>query len=552
MNDRTLPFSLLFLFLFNSLAVGQNSVAPPAPATAAAPAPWAAADAFRKSGKLDEAAQLYKALLAADPKRVHARVGLMQVLLRQQRVEEAYGLGKAGLAMSSYTTELLAEMGDVEFRRGEMMEAEGYYLHALRVNEREMRAYLGLAQLYDAYSMHRMAYDRLKDAHALAPRDPDVQRAWFGMLPRRERLQSIEEYLSSPHPDDEDYTRNLRRYADFLRATVDKPVHACRLVSSVKVTQTPLIILRPDPRHVEGFGLPVKLNQHSVRLKLDTGANGILISRNAAESAGLERIINLGYSGVGSGGSQGGYTAVAKHVRIGELEFEDCVVYASDKPSIIDGVDGLIGADVVGSYLIDIDGPALKLKLSPLPKRPEEETAPTALDTGDEDAGEKDTAEKATKKAELRLPKDRYVAPEMKDWSTVFRFGAHLLIPTTVNDSQNMLFLIDTGASHNMISTVAASKVTKVSRDEAVKGGGLSGPVDFYSADKVKLHFSHFTQQYYNVLSFDLSNISRLTGTEVSGLLGLDMLGMMEVKIDYRDGLVDFSYDPKRVPGFAH
>ena len=49
-----------------------------------------------------------------------------------------------------------------------------------------------------------------------------------------------------------------------------------------------------------------------------------------------------------------------------------------------------------------------------------------------------------------------------------------------------------------------------------------------------------------DVLTFDLSNLCRNTGTEVSGILGFQVLGMLHVKIDYRDGLVDFTYDPAK------
>jgi hypothetical protein len=48
--------------------------------------------------------------------------------------------------------------------------------------------------------------------------------------------------------------------------------------------------------------------------------------------------------------------------------------------------------------------------------------------------------------------------------------------------------------------------------------------------------------------TLDLSTISRHTGTEVSGFLGFAMLRQLELKLDYRDGLVDFEYDPKRLP----
>src|ERR1019366_5798528 len=36
-------------------------------------------------------------------------------------------------------------------------------------------------------------------------------------------------------------------------------------------------------------------------------------------------------------------------------------------------------------------------------------------------------------------------------------------------------------------------------------------------------------------------------GTELSGFLGFAMLRLLELKLDYRDGLVDLEYDTKRV-----
>jgi predicted aspartyl protease len=536
------------LFLFLLLLVVTRMTAAQASTPVATDDALAEADTLYKSGQVNEAAIKFEALLAKDPQLVHARAALMRTRLWQQRTDDAYELGKAGMAIPGYTAELLAAMGDVEFRRGEMAEAEVQYQHAARVDATEARAYLGLARLYDAYSLHRKAYDRLKLAHDLAPKDPEVQRAWFRMLPRKQRLQSIEDYLSSPHPSTELETLRLMQYAEFLRATADKPVHPCKLVSKVEKTQTPLISLLRDSRTLRGFGLPVKLNDRQSRLLLDTGASGILVGRKAAERAGLERIANYSIGGIGDKGLQSAYTAVAKHIRIGELEFEDCVVSVSDRASVTDE-DGLIGADVFSSYLIDIDGPGYMLRLSPLPKRPEEVTETTALKTDADDLDDDEAVDREAKKtADARLPKDRYVAPEMANWSRVFRFGHQLLIPTRVNDSAGMLFLIDTGATLNNLSTNAARKVTKVHKEERLTLKGLNGTVkNVYSADKAKLQFGHIAQQNEDIVTFDLSNISKHDGTEVSGLLGFAMLRLLELKIDYRDGLVDFSYDAKRV-----
>jgi hypothetical protein len=71
-----------------------------------------------------------------------------------------------------------------------------------------------------------------------------------------------------------------------------------------------------------------------------------------------------------------------------------------------------------------------------------------------------------------------------------------------------------------------------------------------YSADKFTLQFSRYRQQNQDAVSFDFSTMNKKTGTEVSGVLGFATWKIMEVKIDYRDGLVDFVYDPARVPAY--
>jgi tetratricopeptide (TPR) repeat protein len=527
----------------------------------------AAADQLYRSGKFAEAAEEYQSILKANETLVPAQSGLVHALLRQQKIDEASRAADKALAAQPNSATLLAAMGDVQFRLAEMAEAEKSYLEALKVNSKEPRAYLGLARLYNAYSLHRRAYDELMAAYKLAPNDPGVQRLWFDRLGRRERIAAIEAYLSGAHPDDPEETKYLEQYLAFLKATVDQPTHRCTLVSKVEQTDTKLERLLRDPRHIAGYGLAVKLNDRISRLLLDTGAGGILIGRKSAEKAGLKRISELRYSGIGDKGTQGGYLALADHIRIGELEFADCLVHVADRTSLADE-DGLVGADVFGSYLIDIDFPAEKLRLSPLPRRPDDTVTPAALNTEGESRSSTDdkpegspdqkaeSAGDASKTANsapaTHLPRDRYVAPEMKDWTPVFRFGHQLLIRTLVNNSKPMLFMIDTGAAVNLLSTRAGREVTKISSDPNVHVKGLSGTVnDVYRADHATLQFGRFAQKNQDIVTFDLSNMSRHTGTEISGVLGFQLLQMLQVKIDYRDGLVDFVYDAKRWPS-AH
>jgi hypothetical protein len=155
-------------------------------------------------------------------------------------------------------------------------------------------------------------------------------------------------------------------------------------------------------------------------------------------------------------------------------------------------------------------------------------------------------------KPSRRLPKDRYIAPEMADWTKVFRFGHNILVPTSVNNSKAMLFGLDTGAFSNLLSVRAGRQVSKVNSEDRVQVHGVNGAVDkVYSSEKATLRFGHFQQANLGIITLDLSTISRHTGTEVSGFLGFAMLKQLEVELDYRDGLVDFKYDPKRANPFA-
>jgi predicted aspartyl protease len=550
-----LPFFLATFLSFDALAQNAKPVADNPDLVAA--------DQLYKASKFAAAADKYQALLKVDANLVTAEAGLIESLLHEQKIDEASAEAVKALNAQPNSAPILAATGDVQFRLAKMAEAEGSYQKALHIDSRELRAYVGLARLYRAYSLYRHSYDALRVAYQIAPTDPEVQRLWFSRLSRRERMAAIEAYLAGPHPDDPEEIQYLKHYLDFLKATIDKPVHACRLVSKLDQTDTNLQRMFRDPRTIIGYSLPVKLNDRNTHLLLDTGAGGILIGRKSAEKAGLTRISDIHFSGIGDKGAQVGYLAVADHIRIGELEFADCLVTVGDRPPLTDE-DGLIGADVFASYLIDIDFPAEKLRLSPLPKRPDEKVAPTALNSeGESSSNPEDDSDQATAEQKAQstadasktakanpdpdLPKDRYVAPEMKSWTPVFHFGHELLIQTAVNDSKPMLFLIDTGANLNFLSIRAARQVTKINSDPWAHVSGVSGTVNkVYSANKATLRFSRFSKNNQDVLTLDLSNLCRSTGTEVSGILGFDVLGMLEVKIDYRDGLVDFAYVPAK------
>jgi len=123
-----------------------------------------AADQLYRAGKFGEAETSYQALLKTDSKLLPAQVGLVRAMLRQQKIDEALDAVNTALAPQPNAAALLAVKGDVQFRRGEMPDAEVSYLAAKKLDAKEVHAYLGLARLYGSYSLYRKAYDQLQSA----------------------------------------------------------------------------------------------------------------------------------------------------------------------------------------------------------------------------------------------------------------------------------------------------------------------------------------------------------------------------------------------------
>ena len=531
-NNFLLEILLVFL-----LAVTLNGQEAPVPSVSSQkPLQELLAQALQsyQTGKFDAAIEKYQAALQQDPKSGEAYAGLARVYLKQEKVQAAFDTADKGVAVAPDSLAVHTALGEVYFRQGKMVESESEFRKAVNTTHPEARACLGLARLYDALSFHARAKTMLEKAHALDPNDPDIQRPWLSTLSRSERIHSLEDYLSKSTNDDKETRDSLQRYLTLLKEREKLAGKSCKLVSKVTATQTDLKAMMTDPTHLHGFGLAVKVNGQSARLLLDTGASGLLINKKMAEKAGIKLLTTTKIGGIGDNGESEVYVGYADSIKVGDLEFQNCLVDVSEKRSVLDD-DGLIGADVFSHYLVVLDFPNQKLKLEELPKRPDEKEKTATLSTDQEDDDE-DSAVPPE-------PHDRYVAPEMQPYTKIWRFGHMLLIPTTVGGVPSKLFLIDTGSSVTHISPEAAREVKKLYESNAPIRG-LSGSVkQVYSTSDILLEFGHLRKENPYITAFDLSRISRYPGTEISGILGITALGFTAMKIDYRDGLVDFDYD---------
>lgn len=523
------------------------------PLSSLPPSPLTDARLLYEKGDFEGAIGKYHEIIAAKPKSPDAYAGLIRTYLKMKDVRQASETATKALEAVDSVPVRVA-LGEVYFRQGKIAEAEKEWVTVVNSGRQDAHAYLGVAKVRYAISMYKSGWSMIEKAHAIDPTDPDIRRAWMGKLSAKERIKFLTDYLASENNDDEETRDGMRHYLEYLQARAKDPRGACHLVSKATNTETPLVRLLEDPRHLRGYGLAVDVNGHKTRLMLDTGASGILINRTLAEKAGVTRLADLGLGGIGDKGRKSGYRALADSVKVGGLEFQNCTVAVLDKRLVV-GEDGLIGADVFSNFLVDVDFSNEKLRLSELPKRPDEAASKDLkLESDEDEASEESASEDSSaspnakeSKPKVAGPEDRYVAPEMQSYTRVFRFGHLLLVPTSVGEVPGKLFLLDSGAFNNQITPATAREVTKVHGDSDTVVHGLSGSVNkVYRADEAVLQFGNLRQENQDLIAFDLTRLSDDVGTEISGTLGFALLRMLDVKIDYRDGLVDFSYDRKR------
>jgi len=523
--------SPLTLVLVAIPLLAQNLPSAPEPG-ASVDSPASLPDALRlyRMGKFAAAEEEYEKL-ETGPEASSAYIGLSRIYLKEEKPDEAYAAASKAAELAPDVPETQVALGEMYFRQGKIADAERAFINVINSGAGDARAYLGLARVSDAASLYRRAKTMIDIAHAHDPSDPDITRLWMATLPREDRLKALADYLSHETNDDPETRTAMERALNFLQQEPSASHHSCHITSKVTSTETDLRYMLMDATHFRGFGLDVKVNGTSSHLLLDTGAGGLLVNRRFAEKAGLKRALQTEIHGIGDRGPAPGYMAFADSIQVGGLEFEDCRVEVVERNSAA-GEEGLIGADVFEDFLIDLDFSNGKLRLSQLPARPGEPAPDLALNPKVED-----------------VPRfyDRYVAPEMKSYSIVFRFGHTLLLPTALNDSLPKLFVIDSGSFTSAISPSAAREVTKVSDDKDMRVSGLNGEVKkVYESKELTLTFGHLRQKYEDMVTFDTKSISDAVGTEVSGMLGFTVLRMLDIKVDYRDGLVDFKFDAKR------
>lgn len=499
----------------------------PTPATAdikssAAPSdPLASARALLKDGHYEDAATAFRAIVIKDDTVADAQVGLMRSLLRARQVDDAESAGQKAVAVLPNSPAVHAAFGDVEFRAGKLGEAEAEYRSAMKLDGNSARAWFGIGRIYDAVFLRKRAKDAFAKAHELDASDEQIFERWLDTLSFTDQLEAFKKHVGE-HPTEREaahlkFLNELAKRKPFLLASEAGRAEIKIEKSGRKIVSVGNAASQMGGRTVgKGFAVHVKFNGGAgADLLLDTGADGILIGRKLAERAGVVKIADSYFGGIGDKGPVQGYIGWVDKINIGSIEFHNCIVEVSSRNDIIDE-SGLLGPGIFRQFLITFDWREGKMILLPLPKNP--------AFSGSEDD-----------------PQDRYIATEMQGFTKAYQFGDdHLFIPVVVSDKALGTFMLDTGADSNLVSPRLAQKITKVSYEGYVMRGVSGSVKQVLNGDKAILQFAKMRVRSDDIPVIDLEHQSRAFGSEVSGLIGIQTLVQMKMTIDYRDGLVDF------------
>jgi predicted aspartyl protease len=539
--------ALLFLgsAVFSSNAQTAPPTAPTQPASqpsgvpgCPSPIPPTPGDIAYAEGKDAAAEAAFRQAMKADgPAGEKAHDGLIRALIEADKVKEADAEVKAWLAASPGSAWARIASAEVLWRQGKVFEAQTILQDVSKTAGCNAQLHTDFARLLDFMGLNATAAKQLALAHRLDPEDPDITRQWLNTQPRAVRLEAVKNRLENDKSLSDDSRKRLEQRKKNLEAPPE--ADTCKLVSPMGSTTIPFRSMRNGGGPVI-FGLDVGINGSKKRLQIDTGASGLIVYKSAANSLHLTPEVHFKSYGVGDSGNVETYAAKVSSVKIGNLEFANCYVQVVDDSNQFDSqgykvesaTDGLIGGDVFSDFLFTLDFPGQVVKLDPLPAIPGAAKTEASLEKSDDDSA-------------LR---DRYIDPTMATWTKFFRNGHDIILPVVVNNGTYGLFIMDTGAYNNLISPEAARAVGQLSNISDAEIIGISGAVKkTYTTSPVDLTFAGMRQHIESMTATDMSRMGRGADVTISGFLGVPTLHQLTIQIDYRDNLIHFTYDPKRV-----
>jgi predicted aspartyl protease len=408
-------------------------------------------------------------------------------LLLKDEIQKA----EAILQSAPRSAETLAFQGEIEFRKGNFEKARTLYQSAIQLSDKTARAHFGIGKLALAKVKSKDALQSFKRAIDLDPSVPlyhfcaseaaDLEKNTV------ESRKQLEEYLRLKPHDDEDRVTEAKAGLELLAAFGNKEY------AVMDAPQQPMPI--PFRKALNLIFADVKINgKGPYNFVIDTGASQTALSQKLARDLGLKAITTTVMHGVGGSGKVDSNIYRIDRLQIGEVSIKDLPVGTFDDPLVSQIADGIIGTSMLSDFIVTINYPDSRIELTHKPV--------TTTDA---------------------IP--------------VWYMSNMLLMPADINGHQGNL-IVDTGAITTVLSLGMASamgineKTPGALVDLGIAGvGGAQGTT--LMLPQFTLKTMRQSESLSQALAIDLADISRMLGTEISGVAGFDFLKNYKLTLDY-------------------
>ena len=471
------------------------------------------ADRALREGEYEEAAKLFRELLADNAQDHKSRLGLSFALLKQRLLRDAYDHAARVIMTDPLSARAHALLGATILAGGDFRDSVEEFKTALSIQENESLAIAGLAMV-DFYENRLDSSIRgLRRAVELDSSEPDYIFNLGQATARSERYKeaadAYERFLTIAPKTDSDRRDRIRGLIDFLRY-LGKQSSLYVLAGKNK---TDLIFESVDGRPV----LNVRVNGGKENLKfvLDTGSGMSVVSDVTARKLGLRPVARGGLArAVGGGGKFEIVYGFLSSLELGDVKVDSVPVYIRHFYDSAVPVDGYLGLSVISRFIAALDYSDNSFSLR---RGVEVPVARTNLGTG---AAMSDVIE-----IPVRTTSSGFISGEVR-----------------VDGIEKPLnFIIDTGASISVVSEKLAEQedlanYLQPTRMRVFGAAGIAEDVKMVLLPRVML--GTFVRENVNAAVLDLEPLNETAGFTQNGILGANFLRHFRVLFDFQRGLI--------------
>ena len=411
--------------------------------------------------------------------------------VRDLLIKDDFAQADAILQRAPRSAETAAYQGEVEFRKGNFEKARSLYQSALQMNEKTARAHFGLGKLAMAKVKSREALAEFQRAIELDPTEPIYHFFASDAAALEDNIaeskKHLEAYIRLDRHDDEDRLTEAKAALALIAAFGNKEFGV------VKGPAQPAPI--PLRKALNLIFTDVKINgKGPYNFVVDTGASQTAISQKLARDLGLKVITTTVMHGVGGSGKVNSEIYRIDQMQIGEVTVGDLPVGTFDDPVISQLADGIIGTSMLADFIVTINYPGSRMELTHQPI-----TTPDAI--------------------------------------PVWCVSNMLLLPAEIGGKQGN-FIVDTGAITTVLSLSMANamgineKTPGALVDMGIAGvGGAQGVT--LMLPQLTMKTVRQSEILGQTLAIDLQSISKMLGTEISGVAGYDFMKNYKLTLDY-------------------